>query len=200
MAFTSVHPHKGYLNTDFRLHSNHSKPLSYEVCRNVDNDSPISIISGIVYPNEPHSIKIQIPGEYVVSFEDGSAVNFLVEDGYKFGGGSYKSSFVDDSCPWLFIVMHDRTYFYNRITDESYVEAISPDYISFVSDDFVLLSNKGDDLQTLYSLKEQRPVICIKDIAYVDSQYVVWSKSNNEGHCLAFFSNRESRVKDRIFM
>ena len=197
MAFTSVHPHKGYLNTEFRLHSNHSKPLSYQVCRNVDSDNSITINSGIVCPNEPLSIKIQTPGEYVVCFEDGSAVNFLVEDGYKFGGGSYKSSFVDDSCPWLFIVMHDRTYFYNRITDESYVEAISPDYISFVSDDFVLLSNKGDDLQTLYSLKEQRPVICIKDIAYVDSQYVVWSKSNNEGHCLAFFSieNLESKIE-----
>lgn len=188
MAFTSVHPHKGYLNTEFRIHSDSFVPLSYHVCSNVDSEERSSIIDGIVYPNEPHSLRISQPGEYVVCFEDGSSTNLVIEDGYKFGGGSYKASFIHDTCPWVFIVMHDRTYFYNRLTEESYVEVISPDLITYLSDDFVLLSNKGDELKTLYSLKEQKPVICIKDIVYMDSQYVIWNVDGNDKQRLMFFS------------
>lgn len=197
MAFTSVHPHKGYLNTDFRIHSDSSVPLSYYVCNKVDNDEQSSIIDGILYPYEPHSIRISKPGEYVVCFEDGSSTVVVVEDGYKFGGGSYKASFIHDTCPWVFIVMHDRTYFYNRLTEESYVEVISPDSITFVSDDFVLFSNKSDDFQTLYSLKEQKPVICIKDIVYMDNHYVIWNVDSNENHRLIFFSleTQESNIE-----
>lgn len=127
MAFTSVHPHKGYLNTEFRIHSDSFVPLSYHVCKNVDSEEDCSILSGTVCPNEPHLIRIPKPGEYLVCFEDGSSAAIVVEDGYKFGGGSYKASFIHDTCPWVFIVMHDRTYFYNRLTEESYVEVISPD-------------------------------------------------------------------------
>lgn len=188
MSITSVHPHKGYLNTEFRIHSDSFVPLSYYVCNKLDYDKQNFIIDGIVYPYEPHSIRISTPGEYVVCFEDGSLTSVVVEDGYKFGGGSYKASFIHDTCPWVFIVMHDRTYFYNRLTEESYVEVISPDYITFVSDDFVLFSNKGDDLKTLYSLKEQKPIICIEDIVYMDNHYVIWDVGNNGKHRLMFFS------------
>ena len=54
MAFTSVHPHKGYLNSEFRIHTNQSQPLSYKVYS--DKNKPV--VEGVVYPNEPHSIKI----------------------------------------------------------------------------------------------------------------------------------------------
>ena len=170
MSFTSVHPHKGYLNTDFRIHTNCNHSISYKVC----DITGSSVLEGIVHPNEPHSVKIPSPGKFAVEFSDGSSVNLIVEDGYKYGGGSYKSCFVHDTCPWVFIVMHDRTYFYNRISEESYVEIISPDLITFVSDDFVLFSNNGDEVKTLYSLKEQRPILCIKDVIYFDSKYVIW--------------------------
>ena len=184
----SVHPHKGYLNTEFRVHSDSFVPLSYHVCKKADYDEQNSIADGIVYPNRPDSIRISKPGEYIVCFEDGSSTVVLVEDGYKFGGGSYKASFIHDTCPWVFIVMHDRTYFYNRLTEESYVEVISPDFIDFVSDDFVLFSNKGDDLKTLYSLKEEKPVLCVRDIVYMDNHYVIWNVDSNENHRLMFFS------------
>lgn len=170
MSFTSVHPHKGYLNTDFRIHTNCNHSISYKVCDITES----SVLEGTVHPNEPHSIKITSPGNFVVKFSDNSSINLVVEDGYKFGGGSYKNSFVHDTCPWVFIVMRDRTYFYNRISEESYVELISPDLITFVSDEFVLFSNNGDEVKTLYSLKDQRPILCIKDIIYFDSKYVVW--------------------------
>lgn len=197
MAFTSVHPHKGYLNTEFRIHSDSFVPLSYHVCKNVDSEEDCSILSGTVCPNEPHLIRIPKPGEYLVCFEDGSSAAIVVEDGYKFGGGSYKASFIHDTCPWVFIVMHDRTYFYNRLTEESYVEVISPDLITFVSDEFVLFSNKGDDINTLYSLKEQKPVIYIKDIVYKDCSYLIWNVNTDEKHRLMFFSleNQASNIE-----
>ena len=162
MSFTSVHPHKGYLNTDFRIHTNCDHAISYMVYDKTET----SVLEGIVHPNEPHSIKITSPGNFVVKFSDNSSINLVVEDGYKFGGGSYKNSFVHDTCPWVFIVMRDRTYFYNRISEESYVELISPDLITFVSDEFVLFSNNGDEVKTLYSLKDQRPILSFTAVLF----------------------------------
>jgi hypothetical protein len=194
MSFTSVHPHKGYLNTEFLLHTNSDKPVSYKVY----GEANTSVLEGIVYPNEPHSIKVTSPGSFVVRFSDDSSVNLTVVDGYKYGGGSHKCSFIDDTCPWAFIVMRDRCYFYNRITEESYVEVISPDSITYVSNDFVLFSNKGDEIHTLYSLTEQKPVLYLKDVVFKNSQFLIWNEVHNGAKQLVVFSLESKEVTNRI--
>ena len=71
MLFTSVNPHKGYLNTDFRIHTNCDHAISYMVYDKTET----SVLEGIVHPNEPHSIKITSPGNYVPNLPDYTSYN-----------------------------------------------------------------------------------------------------------------------------
>lgn len=122
------------------------------------------------------------PGRYVIEFPDDkdSAVEIEVKDAIKFGGSTHKNSYVFDETPWCFIVMKDRTYFYNRDSGEEYVESISPDKISYVNKDVVLLSNDKHKENTLYSLTEQAPIITFTDeILLQDNILIVKDDADN---------------------
>lgn len=178
MAYTAIHPHKGYLNSLFKIYTDSKSPQTYVVCEKSDGSVRMPIVQGTINSNEPHEFKVTKPGLYTVHFEDETDIDIVVEDGYKFGGGNYKSSFIDDVSPWVFIVMHDRTYFYNRDTEESYLETISPDEIKYVSESYVLFSNESDDIQTLYSLESQRPILSLRNIVCYNHEYIVWEVEN----------------------
>ena len=152
----TIHPYKGYLNTEFQLFSQCCEPISFVISSK--NDAT-EMIDGVLNPNEPFRIKMPQPGSYDVHFGDDSTTEITVEDGYRFGGGQHKKNFIFDTCPWVFVVMHDRTYFHNRETNEEYVEVLSPDTIIEVSKDYVLFKNDGQKEETLYSLIEQKPII-----------------------------------------
>lgn len=83
----TIHPHKGYLNTNFNVYvTGHEEEYSVyqkSVC------DKCSIATGIVRPNEPHVLNIAQPGDYVISFNDSDEINIHIEDGYKFGGSTY---------------------------------------------------------------------------------------------------------------
>lgn len=138
------------------------------------------MIDGVLNPNEPFRIKMPQPGSYDVHFGDDSTTEITVEDGYRFGGGQHKKNFIFDTCPWVFVVMHDRTYFHNRETNEEYVEVLSPDTIIEVSKDYVLFKNDGQKEETLYSLIEQKPIICASDILYHNPHFMLWSVSYDD--------------------
>lgn len=125
---------------------------------------------------------------------------FFVEDGYKFGGSEYKKSFVFDKCPWAFVVMHDRTYFHNRETEEEYVEVVSPDAIEEISKDFVLFKNNGQVEETLFSLVDQEPVICISNVLFHNEYFIIWSVGgDNDSNELVIYSlnKREELFRDK---
>ena len=173
----SIHPHKGYLNTKFNVYvlGNTQTYSVYEI--NDINGTPI--ISGKVEANTPHTINFEQPGDFTVVFEDGETKNIQVEDGYKFGGSKLKRTFIFDDCPWCFVVMNDRTYFYNRDTNRGYVESISPDVISKVSSRYVLLENNGQAERTLYDLDDEMPVLCVSDILTYTEKVLVWKECND---------------------
>lgn len=174
----TIHPHKGYLNTNFNVHvTGHEE--EYSVYQKGDCDKCL-IATGIVRPNEPHVLNIAQPGDYVVSFNDSDEINIHIEDGYKFGGSTYKTSFIFDDCPWCFVVMHDRTYFYNRETKRSFVEPISPDKITEINEDYVILENGKQEERTIFSLVEEKPILCISDIIVHNRKVIVWTE-NIEG-------------------
>lgn len=59
----TIHPHKGYLNTNFNVHvTGHEE--EYSVYQKGDCDKCL-IATGIVRPNEPHVLNIAQPGDYV---------------------------------------------------------------------------------------------------------------------------------------
>lgn len=144
----TVHPYKGYLNTEFHFYANGTEDIPYSILSE-GSECDIPVLSGVLIPNIPHFIKINDPGKYKVVFDDGSSSHIIVEDGYKFGGSRQKDAYIFDNIPWCMIVMYDRTYFYNIETEDGYVEAISPDSIEEISRDFVIMKNKNHEEITL---------------------------------------------------
>lgn len=192
----TIHPHKGYLNTNFNVYvTGHEEEYSVyqkSVC------DKCSIATGIVRPNEPHVLNIAQPGDYVISFNDSDEINIHIEDGYKFGGSTYKTSFIFDDCPWCFVVMHDRTYFYNRETKRSFVEPISPDKITEINEDFVIFENEGQKERTIFSLVEERPILCISDIVTFNKRVVVWEEySDNKSELCIYVLGTEPNAIDK---
>ena len=191
----TIHPYKGYLNTEFRLCSKNHQPTWFRI--RLSNSS--SDILGCLQPYKPEKVKIPTCGNHIVEFDDGTKAEIIVEDGYKFGGNKLKRAFVFDECPWVFIVMHDRTYFYNRQTDESYFEPISPDNIIEVADNFVIFTNNSQDEATLYSLDQQKPILCVSNIMFYNKDVLCWIEQNEiANNQIRVFSINAEKIIHRI--
>lgn len=171
----TVHPYRGYLNTLFYFYAKGRDNVSYKI-NSIEKETINPILEGSFSPNTQHSIMLKEPGSYKIVFNDGTTSEIIVEDGYKFGGSKPKAAFIYDECPWAFVVMHDRTYFYNRDSEESYVEAISPDTIEEISNDYVILWNNNHSERTIYSLNEQKPILNISNIVYTNDEVVIWKE------------------------
>lgn len=187
----NIHPHSGYLNTNFRVFVSGADTESFRLILKSD-DGDIEIRNEVVSPGIPYSFQMPIPGKFIVECSDGKEIPLIVEDGYKFGGGHFKKAFIFDNCPWLFIVMHDRTYFYNRDTAESYVETVSPDEIIEVNRDFVFFKNNTE--LTLYSLIAQKPILDIKDLVYYNHDSILWREQEDGETILSLYSLRYEEV------
>lgn len=166
----TIHPHKGYLNTEFQIHLTGKNELSYSVYNNKKEFQ----FDGIASPNRPQAVKFPDPGDFTIKFEDGTEINLSVVDGYRFGGSKFKNAFIFDECPWVFIIMFDRTYFYNRETEESYVEPISPDKIIEISNEYVLFEIKGQNEKLIYSLNDQKPILGISNVLTYNENGIAW--------------------------
>ncbi|WP_289227517.1 hypothetical protein [Parabacteroides goldsteinii] len=188
-----VHPYKGYLNTEFRFYANGSEDISYLIISE-GSECGIPVLSGVLIPNIPHSIKLNAPGKYKVVFNDGSSSHIIVEDGYKFGGGRFKKAFIFDNCQWVFIIMHDRTYFYNRETKQSYIEAISPDSISEISEEYIILSNNSQSEKTIYSVNDQKPILNISNLIFHNENSIIWKEEEE----VIIFSLKDRTIVKRF--
>lgn len=173
----AIHPYKGYLNTRFNLFITGSEQISFSITRVSDNKR-LEIENCVVSPNEPFDFNISEAGDFLVECSDGTTIPFTVEDGYKFGGGRFKKAFIFDNCQWVFVVMHDRTYFYNRETKQSYIEAISPDLISGISEEYVILSNNSHSERTIYSLNDQKPILNISKVIFHNEDSIIWEEDD----------------------
>lgn len=180
-----IHPHEGFLNTKYQLRTDSANSINVHVKR-VGNENGKA--DDLVYEKDlicsvADGIKFDVSGKYEVSVKsdmDDAVHTVIVKDAIMFGGGSFKKAYVFDETPWCFIVMKDRTYFYNRETKESFVESISPDNIEIVSSDVVMLSNnqrvKEDDRitdYTLFSLKCMLPILSVSKVLYLSSSNVI---------------------------
>lgn len=194
-----IHPYKGYLNTLFHVQVTGADAVEYRVLRKSESEDA-EIRNGKVYPNEPSSFSIPEPGEFSIECSDGTNIPLTVKDGYKYGGSRFKDAFISDNCPWVFIVMHDRTYFYNRVTQEAYVEAISPDKITILSSEYVILENKNHVERTIYSLNEQKPILCISNIVFYNSEVIVWCEENDDKKMLVLCSLPDRSITSRAIV
>ena len=193
----TIHPHKGYLNTNFYVHvTGHEK--RYSVYK-IEDGNKRKVGMTFLYSHAPHVLMVQEPGDFIVSFDNGDEISIHVEDGYKFGGSSYKTSFIFDNCPWCFVVMYDRTYFYNRETKRSFVEPISPDKITEINDDFVIFENEEQEERTVFSLVEEKPILCISDLVAITKSLVVWKECiDNKNQLCIYVLGKKLNAIDRF--
>lgn len=172
----TVHPYKGFINTKFFLYAKGTEEVAYEVTP-INGKITSPIIKGSFYPTIPHELKLKNPGTYQLVFSDGTVSEIIVEDGYKFGGSMHKKHYIFDETPWCLVIMNDRTYFYNRDTEESYMELVSPDTITVISENYLLFENNGHNERTIYSLVEERPILNISDIVTYNKETLVWKET-----------------------
>lgn len=181
-----IHPHEGFLNTKYQLRTDSANSINVHVKR-VGNENGKA--DDLVYEKDlicsvADGIKFDVSGKYEVSVKsdmEDAVHTVIVKDAIMFGGGSFKKAYVFDETPWCFIVMKDRTYFYNRETKESFVESISPDNIEIVFSDVVLISNiqkvkDGEDKitdYTLFSLKCMLPILSVSNILFLSPSNVI---------------------------
>ncbi len=200
---TSIHPYKGYLNTQFRVFIKGEIPLSFQVY-SADKEGGQAVLDGVVEPNQPYSINLQSAGEYVIKFEDGSTHSFRVEDGYRYGGNKLKKAFIFDDCPWAFVIMHDRTYFYNHQTQQSFIEPIAPDEIEEIASGYVIFKSDKQNELTLFSLEQQEPILWVDNISFYTKKVICWEdiievdNDNNSELNLALYSLSEQRIIMRV--
>lgn len=160
----SIHPHIGFQNTDFKIVSDKETILGIGIIRIADefgNQCKNKNVS-FIYNEESGSLQFKESGTLQITLfsdEKGPITNtIIVKDAIRLGGSILKEGYVFDETPWCFIVMHDRMYFYNRETRESFLENISPDNIKVVSNSIVIFFNDNDKDAMLFSL-ERREVI-----------------------------------------
>lgn len=185
----NIHPYKGYLNTPFNFYVKGSDEVTYKIVKEgEDNETK----QGKLKPNIPFSLKFEKPGNYNINFSDGTdPITLQVIDGLKFGGSSFKNAFIFDECPWAIIVMYDRTYFYNRETQENYVEAISPDHIREVGTDYILLENDDYEDKILYSLIGQKPVLNFSGEVIFNQKIIIEVIETNNKPLIKMFSLKD---------
>ena len=189
----TVHPHKGYLNTKFDFYAKGIEEISYSIFL-VGKEVAKPILKGLFSSNVPCSIKLNAPGTYRIEFNDGTLSEVTVEDGYKFGGSEYKKSYIFDEIPWCFVIMMDRTYFYNRETGESYVEPISPDNVEELSSDYVIFENSDHSERTIYSLIDQTPILNISNIIFYSKDAILWKDDDY----VVVYSLKDRKIVSRI--
>ena len=197
MAKLAVHPHIGFLNTDFSIHllkedsdqavSNFSITISME---SSDNSKKAEVQTVVLDKEKLCTIyKFTQPGKYSISFVDGSTnVVIEVKDAIRFGGGQYKKSYIFDETPWCFIVMGDRTYFHNRETKEQYIESISPDSIEVINANVALFKSDKHEEYSLYSLTSHKIFASYRKGTIAGNRWLISENSNNEQNELDIIS------------
>lgn len=174
-----IHPHVGFLNTEFEILGNQSIS-NVRLVQTADEygNEDLSINPAMV---EVHSLKFKLSksGTYSVYFNGKKEDDIVVKDALRFGGSTFKNAFIFEGTPWCFIVMRDRTYFYNRDTKCSFWESISPDSIKYVSPNVVLMYNDNKHDCILFSLTYMKGLVNFSEEVYLSGDVLIFLKEDN---------------------
>lgn len=190
MAIFQIHPHFGYLNSDVRMIN--SSDSSITVKDSYDGkEFEIPSLSSI-------SARFSA-GEHTLSVvgTDDESETIVIEDAVKFGGSKEKRSYIFEGTPWVIMVMLDRTYFYNRETNEQYIEhGLAPKDIKYLNHNYVLfISEKDNSVFSLDNLSVETTVGGA-EFLFSNEQYSVFT--SQEG--LVLYSFDDSDEDRRILL
>lgn len=185
----TIHPKRGFLNTEFTVCETDSYNIEFKISLlKPFNEKNISTLDKIptlfeIGKDKPMKLKFDKAGVYKLEYsadDENHTQEFIVEDAVKLGGSSFKHSFVFEGTPWCFVVMRDRTYFFNRETEEQYVEAVSPDKIEYVNRGYVILSNNGESDNSIYSLLQRQSVLNFEKYAFKNEHIVIIDRTGSD--------------------
>ncbi len=157
-----IHPHVGFINTQFTIWSDNQE-MDYSI-RDTMNGELIYIPKGKIYVIRPFSIgehKLQLYNENGELIQEETIV---VKPSIKVGGSTMTGCYILPS--WIIMVMKDRTYFYNRKTEQEFSENnVYPKKIEEITLDVLCL--KSDYHLNIYKLPRfksifERKSSCVK--------------------------------------
>ena len=181
----TIHPQRGFLNTEFMVQESDSfdKDIKFKITLFQPfetNKIPFENRLPTHYQIDKggfKNIKFNQAGVYLLEYEDTEdgeqSQEFIVEDAIKLGGSTFKQAYVFENTPWCFVVMKDRTYFYNRETQVQYVESFSPDKIEYVNRNHVIFSNNGESDNTVFSLIKKCPVRNYEECTFKNEHIII---------------------------
>lgn len=167
-----IHPHIGYLNSEYVLVNNLNVNLRIkDMNTGIEHNAP-------ALGNLP--IKLTAGEHTFVAITDrlhySEAIKVFVEDAIKLGGSLNKKTYIFEDTPWVIRVMLDRTYFFNRDTKENYVEhKLSPNNVQFITKDYLLFTSEQDN--SIFSLNNLCIITTFGDstFEYSNDNYAIFS-------------------------
>jgi len=151
-----IHPHTGYLNTDFEISNNSDNPILI-----FDEIGEKTSVLVNLLPNKSYDLKLSAGSHTIFAeshngFQQSEIIN--VEDAIKLGGGKETAAYVSEKSNWALIKMTDRLYFHNIKTGEEYTEInLVPDSIDFFCNDIAIFYTKNEGY-SLYTLNSNRTI------------------------------------------
>ena len=165
----NVNPHHAFLNSNIQLSNNTSETIGI-ICKQLDKTwqlSPYQVID---------DIRVKNAGKYDFSYvNSGETQCIVVEDALRLGGSNFRKTFAFEKNPWFLVSMNDRTYFYNHITKEQYLENdIAPENVIGLNENYLFFTNeKNTTYGALYSTIERKIVRYIGELIAYNEQYIV---------------------------
>lgn len=186
MALFQVHPHFGYLNSDVLLINGSDAPLLVKDSNDGKNYT--------IPASSKHRTWLNA-GEhkFIVVGDESVSETVVVEDAIKLGGSKDKKVYIFEGTPWVLWVMLDRTYFYNRNTNEEYIEhCLTPNNIKFLTPNYLLfITDKDNSLFSLDNLSVEK-TIGDSTFLFSNEHYAVFTSPG--GLSLYSFENKEEKL------
>ena len=193
--YFTIHPHIGFLNTDFTMWSNH-----------ILKEIEITIL--------PENIRIKLPscrthilrnleaGEHIIQTKDTDGTilqeeKVFVENSIKVGSSTVSKKVVTNN--WIILIMKDRCHFHNKKTKEEFIEyKIHPDDIIEITSQILCSVTRSnylfytiDDIKTIEELKKH-------DVIYFNCRWLVY-KSDEKYVVISDYIKKEQIEYDSFY-
>lgn len=180
----NIHPHLGFVNTQFTIWSDNQEN-DFSI-KDSQNEETIYVPKGTVKINKTFTV-----GEHKLQLYDDKneliqEETIIVKPSIKVGGSTITDYYILPN--WIVLVMKDRTYFYNRRTEQDFfeynvypkiVEEIRPDILCLI--DYKLSFYKLPEFSLIFT-KHKSTVEFYNDYCIVyleDNKLIIYSYSND---------------------
>lgn len=168
----NIHPHLGFVNTQFTIWSDNQED-DFQV-KDSQNGEMIFVQKGIVKVNKTFTV-----GEHKLQLYDDKneliqEETIIVRPSIKVGGSTITDYYILPN--WIVLVMKDRTYFYNRRTEQDFFEYnVYPKKVEEIKPDILCLI---DSNLSFYKLPEFSLIFTKSTVTFYNDCCIVYLEDN----------------------